>query len=43
MSIILIEEGIIIVVEGLLDFLDKMGDFVQDILFLCRLNDLVVY
>ena len=43
MSITLTEEGITVIIEGLPGFLDKVGDFVQDILSLRRLNDLVTY
>jgi hypothetical protein len=43
MSITLIEEGISAIVEGLPRFLDKVGDFIQDTLSLCRLNNLVSY
>ena len=43
MLIILIEEGITVIVEGLLGFLDKVDDFVQDTLSLHRPNDTVAY
>ena len=43
MSIILKEEGITVIIEGLLRFLNKVGNYVQDILSLCRLNDSVTY
>ena len=43
MLIILTEEGITVIIEGLLGFLNKVGDFVQDMLSLHRLNDLVTY
>ena len=43
MSITLTEEGITVVIEGLLRFLDKVGDYVQDMLSLLRLNDSVTY
>jgi hypothetical protein len=43
MSITLTEEGITAIVEGLLGFLDKVGDFIQDTLSSRRLNDSVTY
>ena len=43
MSIVLTEEGITVIIEGLPGFLDKVGDFVQDTLSLRRLNDSVTY
>jgi hypothetical protein len=42
-SIILIEEGITAIIKGLLGFLNKVGDFIQDILSLYGLNDSVAY
>jgi hypothetical protein len=42
-SITLTEEGITAIMEGLPGFLDKVGDFVQDILSSRGLNDLVAY
>ena len=43
MSITLTEEGITVIIEGLLRFLDKVGNYIQDILSLYRLNDSVTY
>jgi hypothetical protein len=43
MSITPIEEGISAIVEGLPRFLDKVGDFVRDILSSRRPNDSVAY
>jgi hypothetical protein len=43
MSIVLTKEGITMIIEGLLRFLDKVGDYVQDTLSLYRLNDSVTY
>ena len=43
MLIILTEEGITVIIEGLLRFLDKVDNYVQNTLSLCRLNDLVTY
>ena len=43
MLIILTEEDITVIIEGLLGFLDKVGNFVQDTLSLYRLNDSVTY
>jgi hypothetical protein len=42
-SIILIEEGITMIIEGLLRFLDKVGDYIQDTLSLHGPNDSVAY
>jgi len=43
MSIILTEEGITVIIEGLPRFLDKVGNYIQDTLSLYRLNDSVTY
>jgi hypothetical protein len=43
MSITLIEEGISVIIEGLLKFLNKVSDFIYDMLSLYRLNNLVTY
>ena len=43
MLIILTEEGITVIIEGLPRFLDKVDDYVQNTLSLRRLNDLVTY
>ena len=43
MLIILTEESITVIIEGLLGFLNKVSDFVQDILSLYRLNYSVTY
>jgi hypothetical protein len=43
MSIVLTEEGITTIVEGLPGFLDKVGDYVQDTLSSHRPNDSVAY
>ena len=43
MLIILIEESITVIIEGLSRFLDKVGNYVQDILSSRRLNDLATY
>jgi hypothetical protein len=41
--IILIEEGITIIIEGLPRFLDKVGNYIQNILSLYRPNNSVTY
>ena len=43
MSIILTEEGITVIIEGLPGFLDKVGDFVRDTLSSRGPNDSVTY
>jgi hypothetical protein len=43
MLITLTEEGITVIIEGLPRFLDKVGDYVQDILSSRRPNDSVTY
>jgi hypothetical protein len=43
MSITLTEGGITVIIEGLPRFLDKVGNYIQDILSLYRLNDSVTY
>jgi hypothetical protein len=43
MSIILTEEGITMIIEGLPGFLDKVGDYIQDTLSSRGPNDSVAY
>jgi hypothetical protein len=43
MSIVLTEEGITVIVEGLPGFLDKVGDYIQDTLSSRGPNDSVAY